>query len=178
MIRVKTPLLFSTILLLITQVSLAQGRFENLKINWPTEYKWKVGSNQNTAQAQMLELIPANETINNWSIIGTMVCMKGVRTVPVTSFMRTTYNKLKTSAPKAALRVIEDGSKAQRPYIIFKIESPSFVNSATPESQLYYVVQGSQSLFNNFVAVKQAYLGPLFVEKWVKVFKGSQFVYK
>ncbi len=171
-------MLFSILLFITFHVSFAQGRFENLKINWPAEYKWKVGSNQNTAQAQMLELIPGNENINNWSIIGTMVCMKGVRTVPVASFMRTTYTKLKTSAPKATLRVIEDGSKARTPYIIFKIESPAFLNSKTPESQLYYVIQGSQSLFNNFVAVKQAYLGPLFVEKWVKVFKGSQFVYK
>jgi hypothetical protein len=167
----------SIVMLLLTTVSFAQGKFENLKIFWPAEYKFKPASNQNTAQAQMLELIPGNETLNNWSIMGTMICMKGVRTVPVLTFAQTIFNKLKASAPKATMRVIEDGSKAKNSYVIFKIEAPAYVNSPKPESQLYYVIQGNQSLFNNFVAVKQPYLGPLLVEKWVKIFKASKLVY-
>jgi len=151
------------IILSIADLAMAQ---ENLKIAWPGEYKWKIGSNQKSGNTRMVELIPGNETLNNWTIIGTMVSLMGSTRVSVEQAMNMTYNQTLKNAPQARLKMVEKGTKASAPWILFRIESPR-------ESQLYYVIQGKQALYSNFVAIKQPTLGVLFVEKWVRVFKAS-----
>ena len=151
---------------------------ENLKIAWPGDIKWKIGSNQKSGNTRMVELIPENESMNNWTIIGTMVSMMGSTSVSVEKFMDMTYNQTLKNAPKAKLTMIEKGIKIASPWILFRIESQSFNNSKIPESQLYYIIKGKQTLYSNFVAVKQPSLGVLFVEKWVKIFKSSALVDK
>jgi len=149
---------------------------ENLKIAWPGDIKWKIGSNQKSGNTRMVELIPENESINNWTILGTMISIMGSRSMSVEKVMEMTYNQTVKNAPKAKLKLIEKGIKSGSPWILFRIESPSFNNSKIPESQLYYIIQGKQALYSNFVTVKQPALGVLFVEKWVKIFKNSALV--
>ena len=161
------------ICLILAGLASATQAQENLKIAWPGEIKWKIGSNQKSGNTRMVELIPENESMNNWTIIGTMVSIMGSTSVSEEKFMELTYNQTLKNAPKAKLTMIEKGIKSGSPWILFRIESPSFNNSKIPESQLYYIIQGKQALYSNFVAVKQPSLGVLFVEKWVKVFKNS-----
>ena len=146
---------------------------ENLKIAWPGEIKWKIGSNQKSGNTRMVEVIPENESMDNWTIIGTMISIMGSKSVSVEKFMELTYNQTLKNAPKAKLTMIEKGVKSGSPWIMFRIESPSFNNNKIPESQLYYIIRGKQALYSNFVAVKQPSFGVLFVEKWAKVFKNS-----
>jgi hypothetical protein len=155
----------------------AQTGSESLKVYWPPEYRWKVGSDQQNTTARMLELIPANETLNNWTMIATMTVLKGVKNMDMSGAMKMIFDKTKNRAPKARLVTIERGGTTKNPWIMFKIESPNFTNSPTPESQMYYVIQGNQSLYTNFIAVKQDALGPLFVERWAKIFKRSKLNY-
>jgi len=168
---------FAIALLSLANTANAQTGAESLKIYWPDEYKWKIASNQKTQTARMIELIPGNETLNNWSTIGTMMSMKGVSNSDLANVMKAIFDKTQGRSPKARLIFVERGGTAKNPWIMFKIESPYFTNSKVPESQYYYVIQGNQNLFTNFVAVKQASLGPLFVEKWAKVFKKSRLMY-
>ena len=72
--------------------------------------------------------------------------------------------------------MIEKDDKAKNPWILFKIEAPNFTNDKNPESQLYYIIQGEQSLYSNFVAIKEKKLSSEFIDKWTKVFKSSEFV--
>lgn len=170
----KKPLII--ICLLVFGIANLTHAQEELKIAWPGAYKWKIASNQKSGNTRMVELIPGNETINNWTIIGTMVSMMGSTSVGVEQAMKATYSQTLKNAPQAKLTMIEKGTKLGSPWILFRIESPKFRNSATPESQLYYIIQGKKALYSNFVAVKQPSLGVLFVEKWVKVFKASMLV--
>ena len=172
----KQLLVLSFIFSAFNQFTYAQGK-ESLKISWPGEYKWKIGSNQQVKNSRMIELIPGKETLNNWSIIGTMLSMQGNKNVPMNTAVKMTFDKMKVNSPKARLVIIERGDAAKNPWIIFKIESPYFTNSKIPESQMYYIIQGNASLYSNFVAVKQASLGPLFIEKWAKIFKNSSLIY-
>ncbi|TCD07645.1 hypothetical protein EZ449_14000 [Pedobacter frigidisoli] len=166
------------ICLVLTGIAKLTHAQENLKIAWPGEYKWKIGSEQKSGNARMVELIPGNESINNWTIIGTMLSITGRTSGSVEKAMNTTYNQTLGNAPKARLKIIEKGIKSGSPWILFRVESPYFNNSKTPESQLYYIIQGNQALYSNFVAIKQPALGVLFVEKWSKVFKNSMIVGK
>lgn len=172
----KQLLLLTLILSAFTSIIYAQDK-ESLKISWPGEYKWKVGADQQVKNSRMIELIPGNETLNNWTIMGTMLSMQGTKNVPMNTAVKTMFDKIKGNSPKARLVIIERGDKSKNPWIIFKIESPYFNNSNTPESDMYYIIQGKTSLYTNFVAIKQASLGPLFIEKWAKIFKSSLLIY-
>ena len=151
---------------------------ENLKIIWPEDYKWKIGSNQENDNQHMMELIPGNETIDRWTIIGTMLSIKGVKDVPMDVAMNLMFDQAKQNAIKPTLTMIERNDTAKNAWIIFKIEAPRFKNDKNPESQLYFIIQGTSSLYSNFVAIKEKTLSKDFIDKWAKVFKSSELVYQ
>ena len=169
-------LLFLLTLIILTIPSFGQTQ-ENLKITWPEEYKWKIGSNQEDDTQQMLELIPGNESVDKWTIIGTMLSIKGVKGVPMDVAMNLMFDQAKQNAINAKLTLIERNDTAKNAWIIFKIESPRFKNDKNPESQLYYIIQGNSSLYSNFVAIKEKTLSKEFIDKWTKIFKSSELVY-
>jgi hypothetical protein len=161
---------------LTTLLSLGQPKTETLKITWPEENKWKIGSNQEDDKQRMIEFIPGNETIDKWTIIGTMLTIKGVTDVPGDVAMNLMFEQAKETAIKPTLTLIERNDTAKHPWIIFKIETPKFTNDPNPESQLYYIIQGEISLYSNFVAIKEKTLSKEFVARWSKVFKTSELV--
>lgn len=170
----KKQILLTLVFLAVVKIISAQQKGEALKIVWPEEYKWKIGSNQENKSIHMMELIPGKERITKWTIIGTMLSIKGVKNVPMDRAMNTTFEQARLNAPRATLTLVEKDDKAQNPWVLFKIEAPEFNNDKNPESQLYYVIQGNQSLYSNFVALKEKNLDSAFVEKWSKVFKSSE----
>ena len=174
--RKSRQLLFLLTLIILTIPSLGQTQ-ENLKITWPEKYKWKIGSNQEDGQQQMIELIPANESIDKWTIIGTMLSIKGVKGVSMDFAMNLMFDQAKQNAKNAKLTLIERNDMAKNAWIIFTIEAPGFKNDKNPESQLYYIIQGNSSLYSNFVAIKEKKLSKEFIEKWTKIFKSSELVY-
>jgi hypothetical protein len=168
-----------TLLVIFTLVINSRGQEkENLVIVWPEEYKWKIGSNQENESVHMMELIPGDEKIEKWTIIGTMMAIKGVKLDQIDKAMNLMYDQTKQNAPKATLTFIEKDEAAKNPWILFKIESPSFKNDKNPESQLYYIIQGQTSLYSNFVALREKKLTDDFVNKWKAVFKASKLVYQ
>lgn len=141
------------------------------------EYRWKIGSNQQTATQQMVELIPGNQTLQNWSIIGSMLVLKGARR-PLAQIPPVLLAEMQKRAKNAKLMVIEQSQTDGYNWIMFKIQASGFADSPKPESQLYYIIQGKSALFINFVAVKEASLSPLFLEKWAVIFKRSKITLK
>jgi len=163
---------------LILTASAHGQKQENLKIIWPEEYKWKIGSNQEDGNISMLELIPGDETLEKWTIMGTMMSLKGAKNIPMDAIMQTMIDQAKQNAPKATLTLIEKNESDKSHWIIFKIESPRFNNDKNPESQLYYIIQGETSLYTNFVAIKEKSLSKEFVDKWTAVFKSSEIIWQ
>lgn len=169
--------LFALLLFISTNL-FSQDKIENLKINWPEKYAWKIGNNQENDKIHFVELVPGNEDINNWTIIGTMLSIKGITNLPMDTAVNLMYEQTKANAPKATVTIIEKNETDSNHWVIFKIESPSFNDSNTPESQLYYIVQGKSSLYSNFVALKQKKLSDEFVKEWIDVFKKSELIYQ
>lgn len=155
----------------------AQDKMENLKIVWPEEYEWKVGNSQEDEKIHFVELVPGNESIEEWTIIGTMMAIKGLTGVPMEEVMNTYYEQVEERTDKASLTVLDQEKNGESPYILFKIESSSYKTDHPAESQLYYIVQGQSSIFSNSVAIKEGHLKEKFVKKWSKVFLESEFVY-
>ena len=151
----------------------AQDKPENLKITWPPEYQWKIATNQEDQKVHLIELIPYQENLDTWSIMGTMMSFKGVKGVPMSKAMNMMFELAFQQAPKAKITELEKDEKAVHPWVLFKIESPRFKNDKHPESQLYYIVQGESSLYANFVAIKEKKLSTAFISKWRPVFKAG-----
>ena len=151
---------------------------ESLMLNWPENENWKVGDDQENAEQHVLDLIHSNETIDKWTELGNMTSIKGVKGVPVEQAMNLIFEQTKKDAPKAKLTFIEKDETAEFPWIIFTVESPSFKNDKTPESQLWYIIQGKQALYTNFRAIKQATIPADLKEKWTKFFKTGKIINK
>lgn len=151
---------------------------ESLLLEWPPGENWKVGDDQENDQQHVIDMIHSNETIDKWTELGNMTTIKGVKGLPVDKAMNLMFEQSQQSAPKAVLTFIEKDEKAEFPWIIFTIESPNFKNDKTPESQLWYVIQGKQALYTNFRAVKKATLPAELKEKWIRFFKTAKIINK
>jgi len=171
----KKRLLFIVAFVTLTVSAFGQ---EILKIDWPDEYNWKIGSTQEDGKVHMIELIPGNETVDKWTIIGTMMSVKGVKNIPMDNAVKMMFDQAKQNAPKATVTLIEKNESGQNHWVIFKIETPRSNNDKNPESQLYYIIQGEASLYINFVAIKEKTLSKEFVDKWTTIFKNAELVYQ
>jgi tetratricopeptide (TPR) repeat protein len=154
-----------------------QQKGESFMLDWPESENWKLGSSQENEKMAMMELIHSDETLEKWTEFGYMMSIKGVQNLPMDKAMNLMFDQAKAKAPKAVLTFIEKDETAEFPWILFTIESPSFKNDKTPESQLWYIVQGKTSLYTNFRAVKQATVPDDLKEKWIKFFKAGKVVY-
>lgn len=165
-----------TTFILFTIPSFSQT--ENLKIIWPEEHKWKICANQEDETSHFIEVIPEKEDINSWTILGAMNTVKNTTNTTTDQVIKSMIESSLSESPKARLTVLEKNDSTKNSWIIFKVETPSFPNDPIPESQLFYVIQGEQSLFMNFIAIKEETLSNDFIIKWTNVFKSSELIYK
>ncbi|HOZ86617.1 MAG TPA: hypothetical protein PL029_02610 [Bacteroidia bacterium] len=164
--------------ILFSSASLAQKKIESLKISWPEEYNWKTLASHDDKKTGLVEMIPAAEKPDKWTIFATMMSFKDVKIVSTNKVVQTYKESSRKESPRTSLTVLENNDSAAHKYVIFKIETESFPEDPRPESQLYYSVQGESTLYVNFVAVREKELSGDFVSKWTKIFKGAEFVYK
>ncbi len=170
--------IISCALSIIATLVFGQVKTEYVKIDWPNEYNWKVGSDQENSSTHLIELVPAKENIDKWKIMGSMLSYKGVKNVPINSVPDMMYKEAQKRATNPKLTIFEKDDQTKSPWVIFKIETAAFTENPQPESQLFYIIQGETALYINMVAVKEKELSNDFVNKWIKVFKASELVYK
>jgi len=152
----------------------AIAQTERLIIPWPET--WKIGSQQKTRTMSMVELIPNNEKIDNWTIIGTTTILNDKGNTPIELTMNITFNEAKKNAISPTLTLIAKKEDGKNPWILFKIEAGGYKNDNSPESQIYYIVEGETALYSNFVAIKEASLSKEFTDHWTGIFKSSKFI--
>jgi tetratricopeptide (TPR) repeat protein len=151
-----------------------EGKKEQLSLEWLEEENWKLADDQENAIMRVVDLIPSNETLDNWSELGNMTVMKGVVGMPVEKIVNLLFDEAKKTSPNARLTLLEKDIDAEYPWIIFVIESPSFSSDQRPESQLWYVIQGRQSLYTNFRAIRQDKIPETLRVKWTAFFKTAK----
>lgn len=155
-----------------------QGKQEQLKIVWSEEYKWKLASNQENESMHLLEIIPGNDNLEKWTMLGTMMSYKNTKIDSTEQVIAAYRQSSLQESPEAKLTVLESNDTTKNIWVLFKIETPRFPNDPNPESQLYYAIQGEATLYINFIAIKEKTLSNDFVTKWSKVFKESELIYQ
>jgi tetratricopeptide (TPR) repeat protein len=151
---------------------------ESLVLDWLESENWKIGDDQENAEQHVIDFIHADETFDNWTELGNMTTMKGVKGVPMNKVMNLMFDQTKQNAPKSKLTFLEKDENTEYPWIIFTIESSSFKNDKIPESQLWFIIQGKQALYSNFRAIKKATIPTDLIEKWTIFFKTSKIANK
>jgi hypothetical protein len=151
---------------------------ETLVLDWPESEGWKVGSNQEDEKRVLIEMIHTSETLEKWTEMGTMMSMKGTRNLSIDKAMNLLYEQARQRSAEAKLTFLEKDENSEYPWIMFTIESPKFKNDKTPESQLWYVVQGKAALYMNFWAIKRSSISMELRDKWSTFFKTGRITQK
>jgi len=172
--------LISTILLLVcTLTCFAQGIKQTLVIPFPAEYMFKVGSEENLGNMHIIQSIPESEKPDEWTLLVNTTVVRDISDLTAIGIIEMYRKSTKEEAAGAKLTIIESKQKVKNhnTYAIFKVEIPRFHYDPQPQSRLYYIVQGDNELFVNYVAIKSPTLDKAFENKWIKVFKASKLVY-
>lgn len=151
---------------------------ESFVLAWPVSENWVVGDDQETTQQHVVDYIHDNESVDAWTELGNMTTINRVIRMHIDTVMYIMFSSAKATAPDAKLTLLEQGEKQDCQWIIFTIEAPRFNDNENPESQIWYIIQGKQALYTNFVAVKKALLDEGFKTKWSSFFRKGLLVYK
>jgi tetratricopeptide (TPR) repeat protein len=144
---------------------------ESFSLKWPDNEKWKIETPQENDKMKFTELLRNGETFDNWTEIGSMSVYKGVTGEDVEFRAKSIYEQTKQMCPAAKFAIVEMDKKIEYPWIIFSIECPASGQTKTPESQLWYIVQGNLSMYVNDRAVKEKSLPTDLKLKWTDFFK-------
>lgn len=150
---------------------------ELLRLDWPDEEGWKLGQCQENEKMLMCELLRDDETFENWTELGTMTVHKSVRGRDVEEMMALFFAVTKKSCAKAKLTVLEKRTEVPNPWVIFSIECKKYEDGTGPESQVWHVIQGRDSLYSNQRALKVARIPEQKKKELVEFFKTTRLVY-
>ena len=154
----------------------AAGATEGLVLNWPDEEGWKVANRQENKQVQMVEIVRGGETLENWTQLGTMIWNKGVVLPSIDKAYSVYADKLKASCPDARFNTALVENDVPFPRMIFSVECPKTPKDGHPESTVWLIVQGKQSLYVVHRATKSAALPENLRKEWVSWLKTAKVV--
>ena len=165
------------VVFLLSQFYFSQNRKEILKVYWPTEYQWKTINDREYKGIHLTEIVPEKEKAGSWKKLGTMMYFKNTR-VPNADTIIDLYREVSWEEDsKSKLTVLEKHAKGENIWVLFKEENAFGSDDKTPKSQLFYVIQGEDTLYYVFISLRKKELPEEFVEKWSKIFKNSELVY-
>ena len=147
---------------------------EAISLALPENEGWKLADDKGSALEREQVYIHRYEKPDNWTEKVSTTTLKGVIQVGMDKAMDLMYQRGKLESPKMKLVYVDKDEKAEHPWIIFELVSPTLNKDGTFESQLWYVVQGKQALYANFFAVNQTYVPAELKDKWIKIFKQTK----
>ena len=163
-------------LVLFSGIFFGQEKKEILKIEWPEEYKMKKALDIEDEKTRFVVFVPENETVDNWTILGSLVSYKKTKAPNVDIIIKSYEETFLKEEPSAKLTILEKNDGAENIWALFKIEAPSVSKKSKLEAQLVYVIQGEDDIHNVFVMIKEKTLSQKFVKKWSKIFKEGKLI--
>ena len=118
---------------------------ENLITTMPPGYQ--VGFQDKNGQRQIVEWVPAGETVDNWSEMVTVQIFHGLKVMP-DAFMRDLEKRWVASCPGAVpahtiANVVENGY----PSLVWLLDCPKNPATGKPEITWFKAVQGNDSFY-------------------------------
>jgi len=148
--------------------------FEGLVLNWPEQEGWKVANRQENKNIQMLELVREGETLENWTQIGTMIWNKGAVLPHIDKAYALYSSKLRAGCPGAQINTVLLEADIPFPRVIFTLDCPKTPKDGHPESAVWLIVQGKQSLYVAHRAARTERLSENLQKKWASWLKSAK----
>ena len=169
--------LIFVLFLILSKFYFSKTRKEIKNVSGPTEYQWKTINDREYKGIHLTEIVPEKEKAGSWKKLGTMMYFKNTR-IPNADTIIDLYKEVSWEEDsKSKLTVLEKHAKGENIWVLFKEENAFDSDDKTPKSQLFYVVQGEDTLYYVFISLRKKELPEEFVEKWSKIFKNSELVY-
>ncbi|WP_436487395.1 hypothetical protein [Chitinophaga sp. ARDCPP14] len=146
---------------------------ERLKIVLPVNVKWTTITDTEVDNLATRQFLPANETAQQWTLLINNMTMENARVDNIDLAVKSFSEAAVSKASQAKVTLLGKENIPQRRWALFKVETPG---AGSPESQLYYVIQGPRSFHAIFIAQKTETLSAAFVSKWSAVFRKSKVV--
>ncbi len=156
-------------LIIISLNSYSQGE---INFDFPEKYNWKILSVNEDDYMKVTEYIPEKDNAEKWELLIQITRFNG-NNIPLDTITNLLFHETKKTAPKAKLTHLE---KEENKWILFKIESPEFIENPTAESQLWYIINGENSMFICFIAIKEEKLKKKFIKEWSLIFKAGEII--
>lgn len=151
---------------------------ERFELPWMNDINWKINSNQENEIMQLTEFIHPDESSVFWTELGIMIKSKGTKNTKLEDAMNMMYEQTKKNAPSVKLTFLEKNEKSEFPWIIFKTEAENYKKDNQPESELWFIIQGNQALYSNFIAIKKDHLTEDFQTFWMDYFKNGKILFE
>ncbi|SFW66696.1 hypothetical protein [Chitinophaga sancti] len=153
-------------------------RRETLKMVVPGLSSWKILFEGEDSVNYIKQLIPANETKENWQTTINQTFVKGIKVEKIHQVVDIFVTASKSETNLTKTTIINEVEGPGQKWALFKAETPYYPNDPRPESQLYYLLQGKDGVHVAFVAIREKQLSPEFVKKWTEIFRKSSLVYE
>lgn len=149
-------------------------RKERLKIAFPGTPKWKLISDTEVDNFVTRQYLPENETPEKWRQMIYAMTMENVKVSDIDQAIKSFTDAAMGKSARSKVTLLSKENLPGRRRALFKIETPATAGNITPESQLYYIVQGTRSFHAVFIAKKSTALSPEYIKTWGDIFRKSQ----
>jgi tetratricopeptide (TPR) repeat protein len=152
---------------------------EGYVLKWPAEQGWNMQGSSEDSTFRLIEYLKNNENPDTWTEYGGMLTVRGFdQNTTLNDFILNVRDEFRTRAPKATMRIIEQNEKGQSAWMIVVMEAPKTTNHKKPESQLWHIIKGKETIYGNFRAVKEKKLSKKLIQEWSDFFKTGKLIEK
>jgi tetratricopeptide (TPR) repeat protein len=152
-------------------------KMEIFALDWPDEENWRVADNRSRDGVNTMDLLKGDETFENWTELGNMQSLIGIRNVDLEKGMDLLFIESKKTCENPILTFLEKDLKAEHPWIMFTIDCAEYKNDDNPESQLWFLIQGKTSFYMCFRAMREAKIDEENIARLSKFFKAGKVDY-
>uniref|UniRef100_Q07KS1 Uncharacterized protein n=1 Tax=Rhodopseudomonas palustris (strain BisA53) TaxID=316055 RepID=Q07KS1_RHOP5 len=140
----RRPILSMLLALAVATPALALDN-ENLLVTVPKGFK--VGFTKKSDQQMITEMVPENESVENWTEIVTVQIFYNLRDVPPAQYRARLEKAGAEACPGASFAKIKDGTEQLYPMVSWSQRCPLNKQSGKPEFTWFKVVQGRDSFY-------------------------------
>ena len=141
----KTVLMFGFLFLLpLVRPAAAQLVNENLLVEMPPGYK--VGFRDKNNDRLMSEMVPANQTVDDWTEMVTVQIYYGLKATPEQFEARVEKGWL-AACPGATANAVASAVENGYPMLLWLLNCPRNPDTAKPEMTWFKAIQGNDSFY-------------------------------
>ncbi|WP_162932516.1 hypothetical protein [Solimonas sp. K1W22B-7] len=149
---------------------------EGMLLDWPDEEGWKAANKQENSRVQMIEIVRGEETVDNWTELGTMISNKGTVLPSIAMGYETYKTQLEKTCPGAVFEIRDVEADAEYPRMIFTFSCERTPKDGHAESAVWLLMQGKQSLYVAQRAIRSARIPEDLCLRWIEWLKTARVV--